>query len=146
MENVADILNHKGRDVWNIRPDEPVERALADITEKNIGALLVLDEKENPVGIFTERDFTRYCAVHEKIDLQIPVGDVMNKEVVCIREDQTVENCMILMTEKRIRHLPVIHDKKVIGMVSIGDVVNACIHEKELLIDQLEHYITGSLY
>lgn len=146
MENVKDVLDHKGQAAWSIGPDEEAGQALAVLKDKNIGALLVLDREDNLLGIFTERNFVRYCTGKEEFSLHVPVRDIMNQEVVCVNEHQTLQNCMILMTEKRIRHLPVVQNQRIIGIISIGDVVNACIHEKDLLIDQLEHYIAGSLY
>ncbi|MCF7946187.1 MAG: CBS domain-containing protein [Spirochaetia bacterium] len=146
MEHVSDILHAKGNSVWSVEPSQTVGEALKMLTEKNIGALLVADPDGEIMGVFSERDFARYCAQHGGIPLDKPVKDIMAKEVVYIRPDQSIKNCMALMTEKRIRHLPVIDEKGHLGgLISIGDVVKSAIYEKDILIDQLEHYIVSSI-
>jgi CBS domain-containing protein len=145
MEHVTDILHEKGDTVWTISPDAPVRDALALFAEKNIGALLAATSEGEIAGIFSERDFARYCAEHGDVSLDTPIHKMMQRSVVYIRSDQSVDNCMALMTDKRIRHLPVIDDGRLKGLISIGDVVKAEIHEKDILIDQLEHYIVSSM-
>ncbi len=144
METVKDILNHKGSEVWAINPDAKVGEALGLMKEKNIGALMVVDSKEELKGIFSERDYARktVTAGGEGISpLDKKVSDLMTETVVYIKDTQTVDQCMAIMTEKRLRHLPVLHEGKVAGLISIGDVVKAVIHEKDFIIDQMEHYI-----
>lgn len=145
METVKDVLNAKGSKVWSIHPDCEILSALELMKKEKIGALIIVDETENLIGIFSERDLVNYCAGHEKISLHNSVSELMQDQVVYISKNQSIENCMAIMTEKRIRHLPVVENSKILGIISIGDVVKACIHEKNFLIDQLEHYITSSL-
>lgn len=145
METVKDVLNAKGSEVWSIHPDCEILSALELMKKEKIGALIIVDETENLIGIFSERDLVNYCAGHEKISLHNSVSELMQDQVVYISKNQSIENCMAIMTEKRIRHLPVVENSKILGIISIGDVVKACIHEKNFLIDQLEHYITSSL-
>ena len=144
METVKDILHHKGTEVWAIGPDTKVHDALALMKEKNIGALLVVDKNEKLRGVFSERDYARK-SISEKEEsirpVDKPVSELMTTSVVYIKDDQTVEHCMGIMTEKRLRHLPVLHEGKISGLISIGDVVKAVIHEKDFIIDQMEHYI-----
>ncbi|MFP4180252.1 MAG: CBS domain-containing protein [Spirochaetaceae bacterium] len=144
METVKDILSHKGTDVWAVNPDTKVRDALKLMKEKNIGALLVVDKNEELQGIFSERDYARKtdtyhaegsCPADENVDA------LMTKSVVYIKDNQTVDQCMAIMTDKRLRHLPVLHEDKIGGLISIGDVVKAVIHEKDFIIDQMEHYI-----
>ncbi len=146
MNTVKDILKHKGTDVWTITPEDTIFNALNMMKEKNVGAVVVVGIKGNVEGIFSERDFVRYCAAKDMLNiLHIPIKEVMTPKVICVDEDQTIDNCMALMTDKRLRHLPVLDKEQLIGLISIGDVVKAMQHEKDILIDQLEHYITGSL-
>jgi len=142
MKTVRDILNVKGTTVWSVSPDTTVYDTLKLMAEKDIGAVLVL-EGDRPVGIFSERDYARQVILKGKTSKETPVRDVMTTRVVFVRPQQNVEECMALMTDKRIRHLPVLEDDKLVGIVSIGDVVKAVISEKEFLIEQLEHYITS---
>jgi CBS domain-containing protein len=144
METVKDILSHKGKQVWAVEPGTQVREALALMQEKNIGALLVVDAQQQLRGIFSERDYARktvtageesICPVDKKVE------ELMSPNVVYIKEEQTVDQCMAIMTEKRLRHLPVLHEESIVGLVSIGDVVKAVISEKDFLIDQMEHYI-----
>ncbi len=144
MESVKDILNHKGNQVWAVNPDTKVFDALKLMAEKNIGAVLVVDQKENLKGIFSERDYARY-AVEGEEGKECPwdhkVGDLMTTGVIYVTDDKSVDYCMGLMTSKRLRHIPVMQDKKIIGLISIGDIVKAVLHEKDFIIDQMEHYI-----
>ena len=145
METVREILQHKGSDVWSIQPEATTHDALEWMREKNVGALLVIDSKGSLQGIFSERDFARHVIEHGDDLRRIAVSEVMTRQVRGIAPDRTVEECMAVMTENRVRHLPVFDNSELIGLVSIGDVVKAVIHEKEFVIDQLEHYIAGSL-
>ena len=113
------------------------------MAEKNIGALLVLDQ-DNLVGIFSERDYARKVVLKGKSSRDIRVSEIMTEKVVYIQPDQTVEECLALMTGKKVRHLPVMEDNQLIGLISIGDVVKAVISDREFTIEQLENYITGT--
>jgi CBS domain-containing protein len=142
MKTVKQILKDKGSDVVSIQPDATVLDALKLMAERNVGALLVLD-KGKPVGIFSERDYARRVAHQGETSLKTPVRDIMTHRVMFVRPEQTAEECMALMTEKHIRHLPVLVANQVVGLVSIGDLVKASIDEKDFMIKQLENYITG---
>ena len=143
MKLVSQLLTAKGRDVWSIAPDTTVLNALQLMADKEIGALLVLDD-DKLVGVFSERDYARKVILKGKSSNDTLVRDIMSSKLVCVVPDQTTELCMGLMTEKRVRHLPVVDDDKVIGIISIGDVVKAVIADREDVIEQLEQYITGT--
>lgn len=144
MATVNSLLRNKGQEVWAIRPDATVFDALQLMAEKNIGAVLVM-EGETLVGIMSERDYARKVILLGKSSKETLVFEIMTPRVLCVRADQGVGECMALMTEKRIRHLPVLaNDERVIGVISIGDVGRAIIADQEFTIAQLEHYITGS--
>ncbi|MFP4067274.1 MAG: CBS domain-containing protein [Spirochaetaceae bacterium] len=145
METVREILEHKGFEVRTIAAEATVHDALEEMSKHNVGALLVTDTKGTVLGIFSERDFARHVIARGDDLRTIPVRDVMTREVRAIAPERTVEECMAVMTENRIRHLPVYDGEELIGIISIGDVVKAVIHEKDFVIDQLEHYIAGSL-
>lgn len=145
METVQEILQHKGSDVWSIHPEATVHDALVRMSDKNVGALLVIDSGGRLRGIFSERDYARHVIDRAGNLRDIPVSDVMTRQVRGIAPERTVEECMAVMTENRVRHLPVFDGGELTGLVSIGDVVKAVIHEKDFVIDQLEHYIAGSL-
>ncbi|NQT59162.1 MAG: CBS domain-containing protein [Bacteroidetes bacterium] len=145
MEFVRDVISKKGNKFWTVTPESSVKSSLDLMAEKNIGAVPVLDKKGEIAGIFSERDFTRACSKDNKLCLEYPVSKVMTSRVFCVSPKQSIDNCMALMTEKRIRHLPVLDGSTLVGIISIGDVVKAVITEKDILIDQLEHYIEGSL-
>jgi len=140
MKTVRDIIASKGSGVITVDADATVFAALGIMAEKEIGALLVLGEN-GPVGLFSEREYARQVVLKGKASRDIPVRDIMVKNVVFIRPEQSVEDCMALMTDKRVRHLPVLEDGRVGGIISIGDVVKAVISEKEFTIAQLENYI-----
>ena len=142
MKSVRDIVEKKGRQIWSVAPGTTVFETLQLMAEKEIGAVLVM-EGGRPVGIFSERDYARQVILKGKASKDTPVRDVMTTRVVYIRPDQTMEECMALMTDKRIRHLPVLVEGRVEGILSIGDVVKAVISEKEFIISQLENYITS---
>ncbi len=145
MKIVKDILRTKGTDIWWVPPHATVYEALGLMADKNIGAVLVMED-DHLVGVFSERDFARKVDLLGKTARQTPVRDIMTERVVCVRPDETIEECMALMTDKRVRHLPVLQNNKVIGVISIGDVVKAIISEQEFVIEQLENYITGTPY
>ncbi len=142
MNTIRQLLQAKGHDIWSARPDTSVYDALQLMAEHNIGALLVLDG-DDLVGIFSERDYARKVVLKGKTSRGTTVGEIMSLRVSCVRSDQTIEESMALMTDKRIRHLPVLEDDKLVGLISIGDVVKAVISEQEFIIGQLENYITG---
>jgi CBS domain-containing protein len=141
---IKHILEQKGRSLWTIGPDATVLEAVAKMAEKNIGSLPVMDG-EKLIGIITERDYARNVILKGKTSSTTLVSDIMQRNVIHVRPEQSVELCMALMTEKRVRHLPVIEDTKVIGLISIGDLLKFIISKKEFAIDQLEHYIQGGI-
>lgn len=142
MKTVSQLLQQKGYNIWSIAPDTTVYNALELMAYKNIGAVLVMDG-ENLVGILSERDYARKVILKARFSRDTLVREIMTEKVVCVRPDQSVEECMALMTDKRIRHLPVTEGSKVIGVISIGDAVKAVISEQEFIIEQLENYISG---
>ncbi|MFQ6113004.1 MAG: CBS domain-containing protein [bacterium] len=143
MKYVSEILKAKGHEVWWVTPDTSVFDALKVMADKNVGALLVL-EADKLVGIFSERDYARKVILKGKYSKNTPVKEIMNQKVVYVRPEHSIEECMALMTGKRIRHLPVLKENRLIGMISIGDVVKTIISEQEFTIKQLENYITGT--
>jgi CBS domain-containing protein len=126
--------------VWSVSPDDNVSGAIKEMAVKDVGALLVMDG-DNPVGMFTERDYARNVFLKGKSSPETPVRDVMAKPIIFVRPEQTVDECMSVMTRKRIRHLPVLDDGVLVGMVSIGDLVKSVIEEQQHTIEQLEEYI-----
>jgi CBS domain-containing protein len=140
MRVVAELLHSKGERVWSVAPDQTVLEAIRLMADKEIGALVVTSGEE-VVGIVSERDYARKIALRGKSSETTPVRDVMSSEVTAVSPSQSVEECMAVMTEKRIRHLPVIEKGKLVGIVSIGDLVKAVIEEQQYTIKQLEHYI-----
>lgn len=142
MKTVKDVLQAKGSFVWAVKPDESVFDALKLMAEKDVGGLVVMDG-DRLVGIITERDYARKVIIEGRSSRDTQVAEVMTKKVLCVVPERTVEECMALMTDKRLRHLPVLENKKVTGVISIGDLVKAIIDEQRLLIDQLQSYITG---
>ena len=145
MSSVRVILRTKGPDVWSMAPDAMVYDALKLMAEKNVGAVLVMDANRI-VGILSERDYARKVILHGKSSKDTPVREIMTERVVYVRPQQTAEECMALMTDKRVRHLPVLEDDQVVGVISIGDVVKNIISEQEFIIEQLERYISGTVY
>ena len=140
MKTISQMLQAKGRDIHSIAPDARVFDALRLMAEKNVGALVVL-ENGRLAGIFSERDYARKVILLGKSSHDIPVREIMTAKVITVHPGQTVEECMALMTEKRIRHLPVTEGEQLIGMLSIGDLVKEVIAEQEQTIKQLESYI-----
>jgi len=144
MIYVRDLLKSKGTEVWSVSPDSSVYEALQLMAEKDVGALLVL-QREELVGIFSERDYARKIILRGKVSKNTPVKEIMSTNILFVRPDQTIEECMALMTDKRFRHLPVYKGKNLVGLISIGDVVKAIISGQEFVIKQLENYISGIL-
>jgi len=142
VKTVKEILQVKGYDTWSVAPDVPVYDALKLMADKNVGAVLVIDAG-NLVGIMSERDYARKVILKGKSSKEIPVREIMTEKVLCVRPDQTVKECMTLMTDKRVRHLPILEDDRLIGVISIGDVVNSIISEQEYVIERLGAYIWG---
>ena len=142
MKTVKNILDEKGHDIWSVKPDDTVFDAVQQMADREVGSLLVMDG-EKLVGIVTERDYARKVILEGKSSKKSAVSEVMTRKVLCVTPERTVDECMALMTDKRARHLPVLDHKRVVGVVSIGDLVKAMIAEQQILIDQLQHYITG---
>ncbi len=140
MKTAGDIIRKKGSHVWSVTPDTTVYDTLRLMAEKEIGAVVVL-EAGQPVGIFSERDYARQVILKGRTSKDTPVRDVMASRVVFVRPEQSIEDCMALMTDKRVRHLPVLQQGALGGMISIGDVVKEMISEKEFIIEQLANYI-----
>jgi CBS domain-containing protein len=139
---ISEILNHKGATVWSISPELMVFDAIQMMADKNIGALLVIDQGKL-VGILSERDYTRKVALKGKSSKQTRVKEILSEELIHVSPAHTVEECMRLMTEHRVRHLPVLDGDKIVGLVSIGDLVNWIISAQTSTIHQLQTYITG---
>jgi len=142
MTTVRHVLQAKGNQVYSVTPDTTVYDVLKVLAEKNIGAVLVM-EGEKLVGVFSERDYARKIVLKGESSQNVKVKDVMTSVVACVNPDQPIEECMMLMTEKHVRHLPVMENDKLVGIISIGDVVKAVISDKEFTISQLHNYITG---
>ena len=142
MKTVAQVLEGKRSSVISVAPDATVFVALQLMAEREVGAVVVLDGGRL-VGILSERDYARKIILLGKASKDTPVRDIMTHRVVCVRPSSTIEECMAVMTDKRVRHLPVLSDKHVIGVISIGDVVKETIAEQKFIIEQLEHYIMG---
>lgn len=143
MISIRQLLKRKGSEVWSTSPDASVYEALQLLAEKNIGALVVLRDGELK-GVISERDYARKVVLHHKTSMKTPVKEIMTEEVITVGTGSTVEEAMALMTDKRIRHLPVVEGEKIVGVVSIGDLVKAIIADQEFTIDQLEKYISGT--
>jgi CBS domain-containing protein len=137
---VKHLLEHKGRNLWSIDPDATVLDAVAKMAEKDIGSLVVV-VGEKLIGIITERHYSRNVVLKGKSSPTTLVRDIMERNVIHVRPEQSVELCMALMTDKRVRHLPVLEGTKVIGIVSIGDLLKFVISKQEFVIEQLEHYV-----
>src|SRR5437867_2240740 len=139
---ISEILNDKGATVWSISPDAMVYEAIAMMADKNIGALLVIDQGKL-VGIISERDYTRKIALKGKSSKETPVKEILSGQVIGVSPSDSVEHCMRLMTDHRVRHLPVLDGEKIIGIISIGDLVNWIISAQTNTIHQLQTYISG---
>jgi CBS domain-containing protein len=142
MKRVSDLLDHKGQDIWSLAPDATVYEAIDQMAQKGCGALLVMEGKRL-VGIISERDYARKVILKGKSSREIAVREIMSYPVICIPPELSVEKTMALMTEKHVRHLPVVVGETVVGVISIGDVVRDIIDEKEFYIQQLTSYIAA---
>jgi len=141
MITVKDMLDQKGHKAWTIDPEATVYEALELMAKKGIGALIVIDKNEEVAGILSERDYARKVVLMGRMSQETPVKDIMTKEVYGVHHGSTAEECMALMTDKHIRHLPVCKDGKLAGVISIGDVVKAIIGDQKVKIENLENYI-----
>jgi CBS domain-containing protein len=142
MKTVQSIIDAKGSDVWTIDSGASVFEALEILAERNIGAAIVTDAGDF-VGIISERDYARKVILMSRSSRKTKVAEIMTPDPTCVQSSDSVAECMKLMTENRFRHLPVVDDGDLVGLISIGDVVRAVIDEQQFLIDQLEGYITG---
>ena len=140
MKTVDQILKVKGHEVWSVDPRDTVFDSLRLMSDKGVGAMLVMDG-DKLVGIVTERDYARKVILEGKSSKATTVREIMSEKVLCVSPDRTVDECMALMTDKRARHLPVVEQERVVGVVSIGDLVKAMISEQQILIDHLQNYI-----
>jgi len=142
LKSVRQVLNDKGYAVETVAPETSVYEALQKLSNREVGALVVLEEGEI-CGLFSERDYARKVALQGRISKETQVQEIMTRRVITLEPEQTVEACMVVMTDKRIRHLPVLEEGRLIGIVSIGDIVKAVIEAQRLTIEELESYITG---
>jgi CBS domain-containing protein len=142
MASVQKLLEEKGGTVLSIGPDDSVFDAIKSMAENGVGALVVLEEGKM-VGIISERDYAHKVILKGRASKETPVRDIMTTEVFCARADHGIDECMVMMSEKRIRHLPVVAGETVVGMISIGDLVKTIIAEQKYTIEQLESYIYG---
>ncbi len=140
MTKVRDLLSIKGSEVWSTHPDDEIRTTLTLMKEYNVGALPVV-ENNTVVGIFSERDFARHAIAVDCFDMATPVKELMIHPVYFVDPNQTIEECMSVMTNKKLRHLPVIEDGQLTGIISIGDVVKHLLQEKQETIDTLEHFL-----
>jgi len=143
VKTVRDLLEDKGRDVWTIDPGETIREALTRMADKDVGALVVT-QGQSVIGVISERDYARKVIMKGKSSLETLVGDVMVRDPTCVPPTETIGACMTTMTEKRVRHLPVLEGASLVGLVSIGDVVKSIISEHESKIDELESFIYGN--
>ena len=136
MTRIEDFLKlNKNRQIWTISKDQSVRQALILMSEKNIGAIIVVDNNDFPIGIFSERDYARKIVLKGKSSKDTLLDEVMTKELITVPRDYKIDQCMEIMNEKRIRHLPVLENKKIVGIISIGDVLKIMIKEQKELID-----------
>ena len=142
MRNVGEFLQDRRGPIWSIQPDQTVREALELMAKHNIGALLV-QEGESLAGVFSERDYARKVALHGRSSHDTAVREVMSKSIISITPQHTIEECMELMTNHHIRHLPVLRGQQLVGLISIGDVVSEMLAAQKFLIDQLHSYIAG---
>ena len=144
MTRLEDFLKqNKNRQIWTISKDQSVRQALILMAEKNIGAIIIADNKDFPIGIFSERDYARKIILKGKSSNDTLLDEVMTKELITVTKDYKIDQCMEIMNEKRIRHLPVLENKKIVGMISIGDVLKIMIKEQKELINHLQKFITS---
>ena len=144
MTRVKDFIKlNENRQIWTISNDQSVMQALILMSEKNIGAIIIVDSNDFPIGIFSERDYARKVILKGKSSKDTLLDEVMTKELITITKDHKIDQCMEIMTEKKIRHLPVLENKKIIGIISIGDVLKIMIKEQKDLINHLQKFITS---
>ena len=144
MIRLEDFLKlNKNRQIWTISKDQSVRQALVLMSEKNIGAIIIVDNNDFPIGIFSERDYARKIVLKGKSSKDTLLDEVMTKELITVTRDYKIDQCMEIMNEKRIRHLPVLENKKIVGIISIGDVLKIMIKEQKELIDHLQKFITS---
>ena len=144
MSRLEDFLKlNKNRQIWTISKDQSVMQALILMSEKNIGAIIIVDNNDFPIGIFSERDYARKIILKGKSSKDTLLDEVMTKELITVTRDYKIDQCMEIMNEKRIRHLPVLENKKIIGIISIGDVLKIMIKEQKELIGHLQKFITS---
>ncbi len=143
MVTVRELLQVNGGRVWSVSPDETVFNAIRLMSDRSIGAVLVMQD-ERLAGIMSERDYTRKVALRDRSSKSTRVSEIMTTQVVCVTASQTVDDCMQLMSERHIRHLPVVEQGAVLGVVSILDVLRSMLHDREFEIRQLENYIAGT--
>lgn len=142
MQTVRQLLEEKGHVVWSIGPDESVYDAIKLMAEKGIGALIVV-EHAKPIGMLSERDYARKVILAGRFSKDTKIREIMTTQIFFADPQQSIQECMSIMTEKRVRHLPVMDGDQLIGIISIGDLVKAIIAEQQFVISQLEHYISG---
>lgn len=142
MQTLNQLLEIKGRNIWSVEPESSVFTAIKAMAEHGVGALLVI-ESGRPVGIISERDYARKVVLMERSSHDTPVSDIMTADLVVVAPEDSTAACMEMMTNERIRHLPVVVDGVLVGIVSIGDVVRSVIDQQRFMIEQLEGYITG---
>lgn len=142
MQTVGQLLDEKGRSIFAVRPDNTMFEAITEMAERGVGALLVMDG-DALVGVISERDYARKVVLKGRSSKETPVRDAMTAKVISTDEHATVDACMRQMTDHRIRHLPVLRDGRVVGMLSIGDLVKAIISDQQFQIEQLSSYIAG---
>jgi len=141
---IEDFLNlNKNRQIYTISKDQSVRQALILMSEKNIGAIIIVDNNDFPIGIFSERDYARKIILKGKSSKDTLLDEVMTKELITITRDYKIDQCMEIMSEKKIRHLPILEDKKILGVISIGDVLKIMIKEQKDLINHLQKFITS---
>jgi len=144
LTRLEDFLKlNKNRQIWTISKDQSVMQALILMSEKNIGAIIIVDNNDFPIGIFSERDYARKIILKGKSSKDTLLDEVMTKELITVTRDYKIDQCMEIMNEKRIRHLPVLENKKIVGIISIGDVLKIMIKEQKELIDHLQKFISS---
>ena len=143
MSTVREILDTKGRDVWTIRADQTVFEAITAMAEKEVGALTVIDEDGGLSGIISERDYARKVILKDKASKSLKVSDIMTANVICVREDTDTDKCMMLMSQKKIRHLPVLEGDKLAGIITGSDLLKFIVRQQLMTIEELQSYIFG---